>query len=153
MVYSQYAEENQQRFTRKQGVPMSPMRLKVGCVGVLSCLALMLGLFSSTGVASAHSTQALQSQASASTLANDRNQAQCRTFYTVNQRFRGFEDQNTGQFISNIPVVSFQGHSGVFVPGRQGRQFHQVSSRLFERETIVTTCNGHRSQRTVIRGI
>ena len=37
---------------------MLAMRLKVGFVGVLSCLVLMLALFFSTGVASAHSTQA-----------------------------------------------------------------------------------------------
>ena len=65
---------------------MLPTHLKVGLVTLFSCLVLMLGLFSSTGIASAHSTQALQSQtsqANTSTLADDR----CR-FIVV----RSFED-------------------------------------------------------------
>jgi hypothetical protein len=37
---------------------MFSMRLKVGLVTILSCLALMLGLLASTGVASAHTTSA-----------------------------------------------------------------------------------------------
>ncbi len=44
------------------------IRLKVGFVGVLSCLMLVLGLFSSTGVASAHSTQAVHSQTSVTSI-------------------------------------------------------------------------------------
>src|SRR5713101_8381729 len=54
---------------------MLSTHLKVGLVTLFSCLALMLGLLASTGVASAHSTQALQtqtSQTSVSTLADDR---------------------------------------------------------------------------------
>jgi hypothetical protein len=47
------------------------IRLKVGFVGVLACLMLVLGLFSSTGVASAHSTQAVHSQTSVSTLTDN----------------------------------------------------------------------------------
>jgi hypothetical protein len=42
-------------------------RLKAGFLSVLSCLAIMLGLFASTGIASAHTAQATQSQVSAST--------------------------------------------------------------------------------------
>ena len=42
-------------------------RLKVGFVSVLSCLALMLALFASTGVVSAYSAQATQSQVRAGT--------------------------------------------------------------------------------------
>ncbi len=132
---------------------MLPMRLKVGFVGVLSCLALMLGLFSSTGVASAHSTQALQSQTSASTLAEDRGLAGCRTFTTVNSRFSGFEDQNTGAYIPNRNVTFLHGQRGVFVTGSHGRTFHRVVSRRFERVTIVTICGNHRTQRTVNRVI
>ncbi len=132
---------------------MLPMRLKVGFVGVLSCLALMLGLFSSTGVASAHSTQALQSQASASTLANDRDQAQCRTYTTVNSRFSGFEDQSTGAYIPNGNVVTSHGQRGVYVNGSHGRTFQRVVSRPFERVTIVTICGNHRTQRTATRVI
>ena len=131
---------------------MLPMRLKVGFVGVLSCLALMLGLFSSTGVASAHGTQALQSQTSASTLANDRDQAQCRTYTIVNSRFSGFEDQSTGAYVPN-GVTFFHGQRGVFVNGRHGRTFQRVVSRPFERVTIVTICGNHRTQRTVTRVI
>src|SRR5260370_32365723 len=41
-------------------------RLKVTFVTMVSCLALMLGLFSSTGIASAHSAHTLNSQTSAS---------------------------------------------------------------------------------------
>ncbi len=132
---------------------MLPMRLKVGFVGVLSCLALMLGLFSSTGIASAHSTQALQSQTSASTLAEDRGRVRCRTFTTVNARFNGFEDQNTGAYIPNRNVTFLHGQRGVFVTGSHGRTFHRVVSRPFERVTIVTICKNHRTQRTVNRVI
>lgn len=47
------------------------IRLKIGVVTVLSCLALLLGLLAPTGVASAHSTsQALSSQSSTSTHAS-----------------------------------------------------------------------------------
>ena len=44
------------------------IRLKVGFGGVLSCLVLVLALFFSTGVASAHGTQAAPSQASLTSL-------------------------------------------------------------------------------------
>jgi hypothetical protein len=37
---------------------MSTMRLKIGIVTLLSCFALLLGLFGSTGIASAHTTSA-----------------------------------------------------------------------------------------------
>ena len=42
-------------------------RLKAGFVSVLSCLALILAMFASTGVVSAYSAQATQSQVKAST--------------------------------------------------------------------------------------
>src|SRR5579864_695152 len=134
-------------------VTLFSMRLKVVFATVFSCLALVLGQFSSTGVASAHSTQALQSQASASTLAEDRGRVRCRTFTTVNQRFSGFEDQNTGAFIPNGHVVFFHGQRGDYVTGSHGRTFHRVVSRRFERVTIVTICGNHRTQRIVNRVI
>ena len=46
--------------------------LKVTFVTMFSCLALMLGLFSSTGIASAHSAHTLNSQTSASQSAEQR---------------------------------------------------------------------------------
>ena len=51
---------------------MVPMRFKVGFVTFLSCLTLLLGLFFSTGIASAHSVQAHQAQTSASVSTADR---------------------------------------------------------------------------------
>jgi hypothetical protein len=64
-------------------------RLKVGFVTVLSCLTLLLGLFATTGIASAHSTQALQSQttqaSASSTLADDR----CERFWVWDQGWGG----------------------------------------------------------------
>src|SRR3989442_10089527 len=71
---------------------MLSTHLKVGLVTLFSCLALMLGLFSSTGIASAHSTQALQSQASASTLAADN----CRTFLVRTRVFTPFFNNSFG---------------------------------------------------------
>src|SRR6266446_2630961 len=62
-------------------------RLKVGFVSVLSCLALMLGLFASTGIASAHSAQATDSQVSASTSVSTSANARC---------FGGFEEECFG---------------------------------------------------------
>jgi plastocyanin len=38
------------------------LRFKIGLVTILSCMVLVVGLFSSSGVASAHSTQAVHSQ-------------------------------------------------------------------------------------------
>lgn len=64
-------------------------RLKVGFVTVLSCLTLLLGLFATTGIASAHSTQALQNQTSqasaSSTLADDR----CERFWVRDEGWGG----------------------------------------------------------------
>src|SRR6266436_5397493 len=68
---SQYVKEGQYPFTRKRGIPMLPMRLRVGFVTVLSCLALLLGLFASSGTVSAHSVQALHTQTSVSSTSTD----------------------------------------------------------------------------------
>jgi hypothetical protein len=47
------------------------LSMKVGLVSLFSCLALLLGLFSSTGMASAHTANTLQSvHISSSTLAD-----------------------------------------------------------------------------------
>ena len=67
-------------------------RLKVGLVGLFSCLALFLGLFAPTGIVSAHSTQAQHSQASVSVSADDR----CRRI--VVRRF-GFPFNNRFAFV------------------------------------------------------
>ncbi len=123
------------------------LRFKVGFVTVLSCLALILGMFSSAGVASAHSTQARQSNAS--TVATDQDRSRCRTFVMVRERFNRFEDEDTGRFFSN--ETFFGGRHGVFVFGRHRREFHPVVTRFFERVTIVTICHGHRSERSEIR--
>jgi len=130
-------------------IPMFPIRLRITFVVFLSCLVLVLGLFSSTSVASAHNTQAVQSQVSASTLAEDRGRVKCRTTRTVNSRFTGFQDQNTGVFIPNGHVVVFRGQRGVYSTGRQGRRFDRVVSRRWARVTLVTIC-GSRRTRSII---
>src|SRR5712692_8665307 len=55
--------------------------LKVTLVTIFSCLAIMLGLFSSTGIASAHSATALQSQTSASQSAEQWRARRCQVFF------------------------------------------------------------------------
>ena len=55
-------------------------RLKVRFVSVLSCLALMLALFASTGIASAYSVQAVHSQVSTSTSGSASANDRCRDF-------------------------------------------------------------------------
>jgi len=126
---------------------MFPIRFKVAFVAVLSCLALVLGLFSSTGVASAHYAQAVQTHVS--TVAANQDRSRCRTFVLTRERFNRFEDEDTGRFFDN--ETFFNGRHGVFVFGRHGREFHPVFTRLFERLVFVTICHGHRSERTEIR--
>ena len=128
---------------------MFPIRFKVAFVAVLSCLALVLGLFSPTGVASANHSQAVQSQVSASTAVDqDQSRSRCRTFVLMRERFNRFEDEDTGRFFDN--ETFFNGRHGIFVFGRHGREFHPVFTRLFERIVFVTICHGHRSERTEI---
>ena len=55
-------------------------RLKVGFVAVLSCLTLLLGLFATTGIASAHSSQAAHTQTS-QVSASTEDQQYCRRFW------------------------------------------------------------------------
>jgi len=120
-------------------------RLKVGFVGFLSCLALMLGMFASTGVASAYSTQAVHSQTSASTLVNDR--GRCKTFFIVLNRFREREEDNSLFGPSN---------GGLFFGGMDMNRMgpHRVFFfRNFERVLVITVCHGHRSQHTEIHSI
>jgi len=118
-------------------------RIKVGFVGFLSCLALMLGMFTSTGVASAHSTQAAHSQTSASTLVNDKGRPRCQTFFIVLNRFNQREEDNSLFGPSNGDV--FLGG------GNMDRMRHpHVFFRRFERVLVVTICHGHRNQHTVI---
>jgi hypothetical protein len=64
---------------------MLPMRLRVGFVTVLSCLALLLGLFASTGTVSAHSAQAAHTQTSVSSVSTD-----VRCYRVFEHRFRFF---------------------------------------------------------------
>lgn len=61
--------------------------LKVTFVTIFSCLAIMLGLFASTGIASAHSATTLQSQTSASQSAEQWWSPRCRVFTTENVVF------------------------------------------------------------------
>ncbi len=77
---SHSVQRKQYPFLLESEVTLFSMRLKVVFATVFSCLALVLCQFSSTGVASAHSTQALRSQTSASALAEDRGLVQCRTY-------------------------------------------------------------------------
>ena len=60
------------------------MRLRVGFVTVLSCLALLLGLFASSGAVSAHSAQVLHTQTSVSVSTDNR------CFRVFEHRFRFF---------------------------------------------------------------
>jgi hypothetical protein len=107
-------------------------RLKVGFVGFLSCLVLMLSLFTFTGVASAHSTQALQSQTSTSTLAKDQVQDRvCRTFFIVLRRWNSFDDQ----------FLFVRGEMG---RGEMGR--HERILRRHEEIRVVIICGRHRSE-------
>src|SRR5215472_7210577 len=105
---------------------MSP-RLKMAVVGILSCLTLMLGLFTSTGIASAHSTSALQSQSSASAVAKDNRDRRCVTFIIRRQRFRHREDDF---FFMN------------------GQMFDRPFFRNFERRIFITICHGRRFERS-----
>src|SRR6266849_3203030 len=113
---------------------MLSTHLKVGLVTLFSCLALMLGLLSSTGIASAHSTQALQSQASASTLAADN---QCRTFLVRTRVFTPFFNN------------SFGGDFNSFSSNRFGEGFNSFQNRFgnrFEFREVarwVTVCTNH----------
>src|SRR6266566_5453329 len=88
---------------------MLSTHLKVGLVTLFSCLALLLGLLSSTGIASAHSTQALQSQASqasaSATLADDR----CRTIVV-----RSFENFGENPFFFRDRFNHFERRFGFF---------------------------------------
>jgi len=78
---------------------MLSTRLKVGFVGLFSCLALFLGLFASTGIASAHSTRAQHSQASVSVSADDRcRRIIVRRFGEFNREF-GFPFNNRFAFV------------------------------------------------------
>jgi len=127
--------------------------MKVGIVSVFSCLALLLSLFASTGMASAHSTQTLQNQTSASMNVDNLSQARrCRTFILRRERFRGLAREDNGEFFSRGENTTFfQGQRGFFHFERNRRVFHRVFFRRFERITIVTICGRHRSERTVIR--
>ncbi len=64
----------------------------------------------------------------------------------------GFAREDNGEFFRDR-VTFFHGQRGFFLFERQRRVFHRVFFRTFERITIVTICKGHRSERTVIRGI
>jgi hypothetical protein len=123
--------------------------VKVALVGAF--LTLLLSLFFTTEMASAHSANTLQSQTSVSSSVDSRDQAPCQTFTTVNQMFRGYLDPNTHQYIPS-PVFN-GGQPGTFVFVGNRRVFHRGVSASFERVTIVTICNGHRSQRIVVREI
>src|SRR5262249_43688347 len=108
--------------------------LKVGLVTLFSCLALMLGLFSSSGIASAHSTQALQSQVSASTLAANN---QCRTFLVRTPVFTPFSFNRFG------------GDFNSFSSNRFGEGFNPFNNRFGNRFGFreiarwVTVCTNH----------
>lgn len=127
--------------------------MKLGLVTAFSCLTLLVSMFFTTGTAAAYSANTLQSQASSSTAADARGPSQCRTYTIVNERFSGYADQDTGAYISNGNINIFQGQRGVFVTVGHKREFHRVSFVSFEKITIVTICNGHRSERTVIQRI
>src|SRR6266849_2055847 len=118
---------------------MLSKHLKVGLVTLFSCLALMLGLLSSTGIASAHSTQALQSQASASTLAADN---QCRTFLVRTRVFTPFFNNSFGGDFNSFSSNRF---GEGFNPFQQNRFGNRFGNRFEFREVArwVTVCTNH----------
>jgi hypothetical protein len=123
------------------------LRFKVGLVAVLSCLAILVGMFSSVGVASAQGTPIRSSQGNPILVVNHpqaRFPMRCQTFTIVNSRFRQFEDLDTHHFYRS--ETFFGGAPGVFVFVNGRRLFHHVRLVNFETVTIVTICNGHRSQ-------
>ena len=74
---------------------MLSTQFKVGLVTIFSCLALLLGLFASTGVASAHSSQAAHTQTSqVSTSTED--QQWCRRFWVQDWGWNGGGGGNWG---------------------------------------------------------
>jgi hypothetical protein len=127
--------------------------MKVGLVGVFACLALLLGLFSSAGTALAHSTNTLHHQTSLSRSVNTVQDARCRTIIIRRFRFRGFEDEENGDFVSSGNVVFFLGERGIFSFPHGRREFHEVFLRNFERVTILIICKGQRFERFFIRKV
>jgi hypothetical protein len=127
--------------------------MKVGLVGVFACLALLVGLFSSAGTALAHSTNTLHNQTSLSSSVNNMQDARCRTIILRRFRFRGFEDEDNGEFVSSNNVVFFSGERGIFFFLHGRREFHHVFLRNFERDTILIVCKGRSSERFFIRKV
>jgi len=97
----------------------------------------MLGLFSSTGIASAHSTQALQSQASASTLAADK----CRTFLVRTRVLTPFFNNSFGGDFNSLSSNRFGEGFNTF----QNRFGNRFGNRFEFREVArwVTVCTNH----------
>src|SRR5271167_576004 len=91
--------------------------MNVGFVGVLSCLVLVLALFFSTGVASAHSTQAVHSQTSVTSVSTLQT---CKKIYvTAGQSYYGKFYQNSGyvtvcQTCQKIYVKSGGYYNGIY---------------------------------------
>jgi len=104
----------------------------------------MLGLLSSTGIASAHSTQALQSQASASTLAADN---QCRTFLVRTRVFTPFFNNSFGSnsFGGDFNSFSSNNRFGEGFNSFQNRFGNRFGNRFEFREVArwVTVCTNH----------
>jgi hypothetical protein len=103
--YSMFWHTCQQKVRRT----MLSMRIKLGLVSALSCLVILLGLFTSTGVASAHSVQATHSQTSVSVSTADR----CRFIVVRVVRFkRTFFGFRRIVFFRTIRVCHRQNHLG-----------------------------------------
>jgi len=103
--------------------------LKVTFVTIFSCLAIMLGLFSSTGIASAHSANALQSQTSASQSATQWQRQRC--FRTIVVRRVFVRDWWWGNQWGNQWGNRWGNGWNNHIPQNQSFQFNDNGDNLF----------------------
>jgi hypothetical protein len=139
--------------------------LKVTFVTIFSCLAIMLGLFASTGIASAHSATALQSQTSASQSA-DQWRERCQRVFIVrkvfvrnwwdnpwNNGWRNGWDNGWNNSWNNGQERDFQfsdtGSNLFFNPDQFGffNRGDEFGGHFVFKVTEVLICRGHREHR------
>jgi hypothetical protein len=127
--------------------------LKVTFLTIFASLALMLGMFASTGIASAHTATSLQSKASTSQSVDQRKNRRCVRTIEVEEIF--IPSWNTGNQWNNgwggfQQNQSFQFHdndnSFFFNPDQFGF-FHRSNGHLFIKVTITVTCGKFKSVR------
>ena len=91
--------------------------MNVGFVGVLSCLVLVLALFFSTGVASAHGTQAAHSQTSVTSLSTLTDDQGCNRVYVSPGRYYHGRYYGSGGYVT---VCGNYGYYGGYYGGYSG---------------------------------